>query len=305
MNASMIRRLSALFLTAGAAPVVLEGSATAGGFLFRGHGHGQQAVVFVQPVQTHAVTVVPAAASFQHLTFAPATQLQLGAAPAVQMLQMPATGLTTSPQATYYVIQGAANPAASPGRGGLTVGGAGDLTDYDYNVLSANIGNSQTRVRGFEKFIAAEVDKLFGQGGLGQNQIETLAFDAAETFLSGFVPEPIIKGLEPIIDKFIKKAVQDRKGRQAGGDARAPGETPANPAGPVSPVVPAGGMTFNVTGQITLTPVKAGAAVNGDGGGGGAGNSGGAKTDQPAPDSKALTPDEPGLDTPPPPPAPR
>ena len=296
VNPNMIRRLSMLILTAGAAPVALGGSATAGGLLFHGHGrgHGQQSVLLVQPVQTHAVQVLPAAANVHHLNLAPTTQLQLGTGATLQTGQLQAASLTAPALTTYYVVQGAANPAASPGRNALTVNpGAGDVTDNDYNVLSANLGNSPTRVRGLERIIAAEVEKLFGQGGLGPNQIETLAFDAAETFLSGFVPEPIIKALEPIIDKFIKKAVQDRQARRG---------TPAPPdASPVpgdvanitgGAVVPAPGGTFTVTGQITFTPVSGRTSPAAD------------SNVRPPPPSNVLKPDEEGLDAPPALPAP-
>jgi len=307
----MIRRLAALLLTAGAIPVALEGSANAGGWLFHGHGHGhgQQSVILVQPVQAHAVQVLPAATNLHHLNLAPATQLQLGTGSTLQAGQLQTSNLTAPALTTYYVVQGTTNPAATPAHNALTVNSAaaGELTDNDYNVLSANIGNSPTRVRGLERAIAAEVEKLFGQGGLGPNQIETLAFDAAETFLSGFVPEPIIKALEPIIAKFIKKAVQDRQARQGGGT---PDQTPAPPLPGVNPVlpggavVPAAGGTFNVTGQITFTPVNGGAGGSGPAVAppGGSGPAVGPAT--PATPSSDLKPDEDGLEPPPAPPAP-
>jgi hypothetical protein len=272
MAKSMPIRLAVLLAVWGILPVLPSRPAVAGGFWWQhGYGYGQPTMMMAQPSPTQVLTVVPATTTSRCLQLTPFTQLQVGTtaglqlAPATTPLTTPGLTLSTGSPTSYYVVQpglGSVSgltlaPQVGAGSRGLTAG-PGGVTDQDYQVLATGFGGSFINVQNFEQFLANQLDKLINQNtGLSQDQIITLLLDVAKGYLTsqgfGFLLDPTV---DTIIKRLIGKVIQNRQASQGSGGGANGGTSGGTNGGTFN--IPAGGFTFNVSGQIVLTPSGSG-----------------------------------------------
>ena len=273
-------------------------------------------MLVAQPASVQAVALVPASTTSHHLQLSPFTHLQMGTTSGLRLVPantaLTTTGLTlpVGSPAAYYVPQQGAGPGSAPivaPHTGVTQGltaGPGGVTDYDYQTLATGLGGSFLNVQTFEKFLGDELDKLLNQNGnLNQSQLTTLLLDVAKGYLTskgfGFLLDPAV---DAIIKRLIGKVFQDRNSAQGGSSGSSPipapnGSKPTTDPGTV--VVPSGGFTYIISGQIVFTPANGQTSKPGSGGGNGGGNSGDPGAAGPMPTD--LTPAETGLSPPAPP----
>ena len=224
------------------------------------HGYTQGTVAVVQPTTVHAVTLVPATA---------VSHLQVGTVPGLQVAPMqaalgsPALTVSTSPAMTYYVVPQAAvagtSLAAAPTGLRASAAGAGDVTDQDYQILTTGLGGSFLNVQDLEKFLGEQLNGLRNKnGGLEQGQLTILLVDLAKGYLTshgfGFLLDPTIDG---VLKRLIGKVIKGQQAPSGGNNGTTPTNGNTTPTNGSSPI-PAGGFTYVVSGQITLTPVQPG-----------------------------------------------
>ena len=214
--------------------------------------------------------LVPASAG-QTLQLAPsattAQTLQLvPSSTATQTLQLAPSTLMLSPPVTPYVVNSSSGTTLtltpqSSGAQTLTMGTAG-ATDIDkaYQVLTLGFNNQRSKLDAFEGAMKKKLGDLLNAGGsvLSNQDLTSILLSIAKDFLktpeSGFAGLIVNDALEPFLSNVISNIVQNRTG---GKDQTPPAQTP-----PTN--VPAGGMSFDVTGRIVLTPTGGVPAANGN-----------------------------------------
>ena len=186
------------------------------------------------------------------------TTMSLGASPTFFVTNAASTGFTlnVSPQPTFQLTQGTnsgATLAIGPQFNGVqTITLSGSPTaEHGMQILSLGFGNDSTKVNGFLQGLKNKLEGLVGAVGknLTKQDVEDLLMAAAKSALAGsgfaFAGPALDLFLKPLIDKLIGDRLPDGTGTPA-----AP--TPGAPTSPIA--VPAGGMSFNVSGTIVLTP---------------------------------------------------
>jgi hypothetical protein len=162
----------------------------------------------------------------------------------------------------------------APQNGGartLTLGASG-TTDLDtaYQVLTLAFSNQRSKLDSFESAIKKKLGDLIKAGGsaLSNTDLTSLLVSTAKSFLTpengftGVVVNGVLNDVEPFLAKVISNIVQNQRGGSA--DTTPPPDQ-GNVPKPPQPNVPAGGMSFDVSGRIILTPSGGSTAPSGTG----------------------------------------
>lgn len=181
---------------------------------------------------------------------------------AYQTLQLSPSTLSLSPQVTHFVVSSPSATTLTPQSSGaqtLTLG-TGGSTDIDtaYYVLMLGFNNQRSKLDAFEGAIKKKLGDLINAGGnaLSNPDLTSILVSIAKDFLktpeSGFASLIVNDALEPFLSKVISNIVQNRTGGQTDGAPTPPGQN--KPAQLPQTNVPAGGVSFDVSGRIVLTP---------------------------------------------------
>jgi hypothetical protein len=222
----------------------------------------------VSPVMGQSLAFSPVMTG-QSLGLSPTT-LSLSPQPTYFLSGGTSSGMTLSlaPQPTFQLIQGTnsgATLALSPQFNGVqTITLTGSPTaEHGMQVLSLGFGNDPTKVNGFLQGLKNKLEGLVGAVGknLTKQDVEDFLMTAAKSALAGsgfgFAGPALDLFLKPLIDKLIGDRLPAGDGTPATPTPATP--TPATPTSPIA--VPSGGMSFNVSGTIVLTPASGGGAA--------------------------------------------
>lgn len=276
---------AALVLALGAFQSLLAGRAEAQGFWFHRGTTYRSSVVMTSSGQ--GLNLAPGTMmTTQGLNLSPFTFQALTLTPMItgQSLNLSPNTLSLSPQSTFFVTSGMSSGATltlapqstfqlvggtntgatlslaplSNGALTLSLSGGSPTADQGLQVLTLGFKNDSSKVNGFLQNLNTKLEALIGTVGknLSKEDLTDLLMAAAKKALPGsgfgFLVDPVVEMfLKPVIDKLV-------------GDRLPAGTNPSTPAtGQPANGIPSGGMSFTVTGTITLTPASGGTTTPG------------------------------------------